>query len=116
MREMAKALAILPVLLVSALSGCGTCMNLEHSAAHFDAPRDGSPATPFGGVTRDLYWGTFSLAVATQHPDPLLVLMGLGYLFDTPLSAVGDAATLPWVLKQADPSAPANLESCKRDP
>lgn len=91
-----RILAFVAALSLSAVSGCGTFYNLQDPV---QAPPDnmfGLPTRcePFGGVQRSIVMGALYLG---DLPKGLLPSAAL-FAIDTPLSLIGDVATLPIVL------------------
>jgi uncharacterized protein YceK len=81
-------------LVLSAASGCGTVMNLTEERSPTEPMSTSSkPRSPYGGVGYDLDVGSWSLLAG-----PIGWVECACLVVDTPLSAVADTLTLPYVL------------------
>ncbi len=83
---------------LSAASGCGTVMNLtEKQSPTAGMSTSSKPRSPYGGVGYDLDMSQWLLLAGP------IGWAGSAFLIaDTPLSAVADTVTLPYVLKARD--------------
>lgn len=92
MKKMVAACAAAVAL--SAASGCGTFMNLtEKQSPTAGMSTSSKPKSPYGGVGYDLDVGQWLLLAGPLGWAGSAILIA-----DTPLSAVADTLTLPYVL------------------
>ena len=89
----------LAVLVMAAVSGCGTTMNLAEGSGPFQFAEAAGPRV-YGGVRYDAAMG--SLWLLGGFLEPALAPLGLYVLaVDMPLSFIGDTLTLPWTVGAA---------------
>jgi uncharacterized protein YceK len=86
--------ACVAAVLLEALSGCGTVMNLtEEQSPTYGMSTSSKPRSPYGGVGYDLDLSQWLLLAGPRGLAESACLIA-----DVPLSLAGDTLTLPYVL------------------